>query len=107
MVRFNTGKKFTISICNFDLFLIAKKYIFVIIVHKMNGVDGLIIGRPNWEKFPIVSDVHNIQGWTLPDSHQETTWIAFNLSYCWGGLYFAYSFSFSEIKDLELISSAC
>ena len=39
----NACKEMTLTVCDLDLFLIAKNYIFFVVVQKMNGVDWLIV----------------------------------------------------------------
>ena len=42
----NTGKEMPLAVCNFYLLFIAENYIFIVVVQKVNGVDRLVVRRP-------------------------------------------------------------
>jgi hypothetical protein len=43
MVRLDTGEKVAFSVCDFDLFFVAEKYIFIIVVHEVDRIDRLVV----------------------------------------------------------------
>lgn len=57
MVRLYTGKQFSLSISNLDLFLIAEQDVFGTVVHKMNGIDGLVVRRSDGKEFSVKANV--------------------------------------------------
>jgi hypothetical protein len=43
MVRLDTGEKIAFSVSYFDLFFITEKYIFIVVVHKVDRTDRLVV----------------------------------------------------------------
>ena len=70
MVRLDTGEKVAFSVCDFDLFFVAEKYIFIIVVHEVDRIDRLVVRWSDWKEFAIVSDIIYVKSGTLANTKQ-------------------------------------
>lgn len=61
MVRLDTGEKIAFSVSYFDLFFITEKYIFIVVVHKVDRTDRLVVRWSDCKEFAVVSDIIDIK----------------------------------------------
>ena len=94
-----------LTVCDFDLFLVAENDIFVVVIEEMNWVDWLIVRWPQTHEFTIESYIKDWQSASFTHSHQQASLIALNMTDCGGWVDFAYSGTLSEIPHFKLITT--
>ena len=57
MVWFYAGEELPFSIGYFYLFFVAEEDVLGAVVHEVNRVDGLVVGRSYREQFPVETHI--------------------------------------------------
>lgn len=61
MIGLDAGEKLALSISDFDLFFVAEEDVLVAVVHKVDGVDGLVVRGTDGEELSVESDIVKAQ----------------------------------------------